>query len=111
MLFDRPAAVSGSCAWGVEGVVEGGGPEALLVAGACEVPPEPEVEGGYDFPGAGVAWAVSGSPGGFGDFLSGVGVEPVVLRPIGFVEPGFVGWPVRDLCVEGGQLLVHRVSG
>lgn len=64
MLFDRSAAVLGGCAWGVEGVVECGGPEALLVAGTAEVPPEPEVEGGYDLAGAGVVWSVSGSSGG-----------------------------------------------
>ena len=83
----------GGCAWGVEGVVECGCPEALLVAGAGEVPPEPEVEGGYDFSGPGIVWSVSGSSGGFGDCFFGVGVEPVMLRPVGFVEPGFWSSP------------------
>ncbi len=111
LVLDCLAPVLGGCAWGVEGVVECGGPEALLVAGAGEVPPEPEVEGGYDFPGPGVVWSVSGYTDGFGDFLSCVGVESVMLCPVGLVEPGFVGWPLRGLCVEGGQLVVHRVSG
>ena len=30
------------------------GQEALLVAGAAGVPQEPDVEGGYEFPGAGL---------------------------------------------------------
>lgn len=54
MLFDYASPVLGSSAGGVESVVECGGPEALLVAGAGEVAPEPEIEGGYNFPGAGV---------------------------------------------------------